>query len=304
MAAYYLIAIAAGIASGLLHLSMALGSFGGLILVYLSPLPLFAVGLSMGALAALIAGGVGAVLGTLVIGFSLGASYLVMFALPVALLCRQALLWRRDAAGNQLWYPLGHLATLLAGLAALGFLTAAAASAIFGDGLLAELEQLMRDLAKIMQVEEHTDRLVAMAPVVPPTICVSWMLLITLNGALAQGALQYFKRNVRPGADIAEIRLPFLLLPAFVAAVLLAFLGGMPGFVGKTLAAIGAVPYFLAGLGAIHAWVRNWPGRMFVLALIYVLTFLLVWPCLGPIGLGVWRQLSGLRSGGADQEEE
>lgn len=301
MARYILIAVAAGLLSGCLHLSLALGSMGGIILVYLTPVPLFIVGLSMGAQAALIAGGTGALVDILVDGPALGASYIAMFTIPVALLCRQALLWRQDSSGGQVWYPLGNLATLLAALAAAGFLLMTVVAALVGEGLLAELEQKMRDLAAAMQVKENVEQMVAMAPLVPPMICVSWMLMIIFNGALAQGTLQRFKRSIRPKADIAELSLPLPLLAVFVAAVALAFLPGTAGLIGKTLAAIGAVPYFLAGLGVIHGWVRAWPGRVFVLVPIYILTFLFVWPV---IGLGVWQQLSGSRSGGADREED
>ena len=48
MSSLPLAVIGAGLLSAGLHLAMALGSFGAVILAYLAPLPLFLVGLSLG----------------------------------------------------------------------------------------------------------------------------------------------------------------------------------------------------------------------------------------------------------------
>ena len=112
MTAYILIAVGAGIVSVLSLLALSFGLFEGMVFAYLTPLPLFLVGLSLGAPAAIIAGGVGTLLtssmGTLMGGPSsvpLGLCYLIAFAAPTVLLCRQSLLWRNDAKGQPVWYP-------------------------------------------------------------------------------------------------------------------------------------------------------------------------------------------------------
>ena len=134
-------------------------------------------------------------------------------------------------------------------------------------------------------------------------ICFSTMLMLVFNGSLAQGLLQRVNRNIRPGADIATLQLPLGLLPAMLVAVTLAFLPGTAGVIGKTLAAVGAVTYFLAGLGVIHAWVRNWSARGIVLPLVYVAVFFIgLW--LAVVGLGLWSQINGLRAASADRKEE
>ena len=61
-------AVGGGILSAMLFLSAAFGSPGALITTYLSPLPLFLVGLSLGATGSVVAGIVGAVGIVLVLG--------------------------------------------------------------------------------------------------------------------------------------------------------------------------------------------------------------------------------------------
>ena len=52
----YLIAIAAGLVSGLFQAAVVLPSFGALILAYSAPLPLFLVGLGLGLQGTVVAG--------------------------------------------------------------------------------------------------------------------------------------------------------------------------------------------------------------------------------------------------------
>src|SRR6267154_3869640 len=109
------VAIAGGLLAALFFLSVLTGSPGALILVYLVQLPLFGVGLSLGAKAVVIAGGA-ATLATAAAGGALsGLLFLLVEALPPALLVTQAL--RRHDTGEQtVWYPPGRLVLTLVGL--------------------------------------------------------------------------------------------------------------------------------------------------------------------------------------------
>lgn len=302
MAGYLLIAVGAGLASIALFLVSAVSLAAGVICFLITPLPLFLVGLSQGAVSALIAGVTAAAVGALYHpGF--GFNFLAIYAVPVFVLCRQALLWRQDADGSQAWYPLGRLATVLAGMTSLYTVVIFAASAVFADGVLVEMERALTDSARLMGLpDEHLPQVAALAADIPWKLAVVAMLLLTFNGALAQGLLSRFGRNVRPKADIAGLRLPPVMLAALLVSAAACFLPDTLGIMGKTLAAIVAVTYFLAGLGVIHAWVRNWSARDFILSLIYVAAFLLIWPAI--VGIGLWSQIQGLRRGGADRSEE
>lgn len=302
MAAYLLIAVVAGFTSVAMLFAGSLGLMLGMVCFVISPLPLFLVGLSQGATAALIAGGVGAVAGALFnVGF--GVNYLAFYMVPITILCRQALLWRHDANGDQVWYPLGRLAAILAGLAAIYTSAIFAGAALFADGVVTELERTLSVSARLMGVpDDQVGSFAALAPQVPMNVAVLAMLLLTFNGALAQGLLARFGRNIRPAADIAGLHPPAIMLAALAIALAACLLPDTAGILGKTLAAIVAVTYFLAGLGVIHAWVRNWSARGIVLPLTYVAAFLLIWPAI--IGVGLWSQIQRLRRGGADRSEE
>src|SRR5690606_35212433 len=119
------IAAAAGLLCGVLYAAMSIGSFGGVLFAYLSPLPLFAVGLSLGARAAAVAGAVAApVIGASVmfgggdtvtaVGLFLGTT-----VFPTWLIVRQALLNRQGPDGFE-YYPPGLMLAWLSALAAAG----------------------------------------------------------------------------------------------------------------------------------------------------------------------------------------
>lgn len=305
MTAFIGLAIAAGVLSIGPLLIFNIGHVGVLPLVMLTPLPLFAAGLSMGATAAVIASGTATLLATLFDPL-LGAVYLFQMALPAALMCRQALLWQQTPGGDVIWYPLGRLAMVLAGLIAVYVPIAFALAAMFGEGLLsmsgAFLEIVFsagQELTPAQRAELH-----AGAAMVPMAAATGIMLLMVFNGALAQGLLQRFGRNIRPQADITELQLPLIVLPFMVGSLLLAALPDTLGAIGKTLAAIGAVTYFLAGLGVIHAWMRPWSARGVLLPLAYAAIMIFNPLALPVIGLGLWAQISRLRRGGADRSEE
>src|SRR5713101_9787650 len=103
------VAVAGGSLGACLYLAVTLGTPGGLVLVYMTQLPLFIAGLWLGTGAAVLAG----LTGTLVLLAAsdlLGAAVFAgLNAVPVALLVRQALLARRDQSGTLVWYPLGLL---------------------------------------------------------------------------------------------------------------------------------------------------------------------------------------------------
>jgi hypothetical protein len=304
MATYYLIAIGAGVLSFLLQMSAALGSIGAMLLVFLTPLPLFMAGLSKGTLAAAIGGGVATLLGALTVGLPFALQYLVTMAAPVTLLCRNALLARPGPQGDLEWYPLGYLAVWLAGLAAFFFLAVVAYHHLAGSDLLTVLETTIRKAGPLMGVEAQIEMFVATVPYLPSALAVMWMLALTVNGALAQGLLLRFARNIRPHVDIAELLLPKFYFLAFGAAVALSLLDGYAGMIGKTLAAIAALPYFLQGLAAIHARIRNWTGRAFVLILLYGFILPVFWPTgLIIVGLGLFEHANRLSRTGRGNDD-
>jgi len=114
------VSVGCGAAAAALYLAVMLGSPGGLILVYLTQLPLFAAGLWLGFGAAAVAG-ITAMLALLAASDAIAAALFAgLNVVPVVILVRQALLARRQDDGTLQWYPPGLLAAWLTGMALAG----------------------------------------------------------------------------------------------------------------------------------------------------------------------------------------
>src|SRR6185437_16874583 len=101
------IAVGCGGVGAALYLAVLLGSPGGLILVYLTQLPLFLSGLWLGAGAAAVAGTTACLVLLATSDAVAMAVFAALNAAPVGLLVRQALLARRGDDGTLGWYPAG-----------------------------------------------------------------------------------------------------------------------------------------------------------------------------------------------------
>jgi hypothetical protein len=262
----------AGIASAVLVLTAASGPLG-ILLGYLAPLPLFFAGLTHGVTAVGIAGAVG----TLVSAFNgllAGGVYLATFAAPVALVVRQALLARpaheaateaginAEVSDDLEWYPVGRLVLWLVGWSLGLFGVALLLTADREGGLPGLLQPLLIPFLSAMQqgpgqvsgqvadLEAVAKRLATMMPAV---FGVSWLVMMTINGTLAQGLSVLLKQNRRPTPSYRALTLSRSLAVAMVAAlVAAAVLPGDVAFIGGTVAAILAFPFFLQGLAVVH----------------------------------------------------
>ncbi|MBL6954754.1 MAG: DUF2232 domain-containing protein [Alphaproteobacteria bacterium] len=296
MSQYILIAVSAGLVSGLLQGALVLPAAGGLLLAYIAPLPLFLVGLGMGLRAGVVAVLVAGAVSVLFAGPVFAATQAVVYGLPTIILCRQALLSRNDEHGQVQWYPPGHLMLWMSGIAIAGVVLAMAGMTLFGDGLMAYLKSVMEPFAAEFAIEEQREMLWALLDYLPAFFAASWTLGLLFNGTLAQGLLVRFGYNLRPTPELTDIRLPAAWIGVLLGALALSSLSGLIGVFGKTLAAIAIVPYFLLGLGVIHGFLRPWKGRMAILVLFYGLLFL--WPV--PVlvaGLGLLSAVLRLRGG-------
>ena len=218
----YLIAIAAGLVSGLFQAAVVLPSFGALILAYIAPLPLFLVGLGLG-----LQGTVVAVIVVGILSFPLaGPTYAIIqalvYGLPIIILCRQALLSRSNSHGQIIWYPGGMLLIWLAGIAMAGLLLAVVALGIFGDGLMRYSEGIIKPFAAQLPSSGQREMLLSLVNYLPACFAVSWTLGLLFNGVLAQGLLVRFGHNLRPSPILAKIELPAVWAGVLAVAVFLA----------------------------------------------------------------------------------
>jgi hypothetical protein len=301
-------ALLCGAAAAALFLSALTVSPGAAILVSLAPLPLFVAGLWLGAGAAALAGLVatGVVL-SVARDLSAPTFFAGLYAGPVVLLVRQALLARSDIGSALEWYPPGRLTAWLTGLG----LSAVAAALLWLGGpqalqplldqaLAPALAELIDTTAAQREILTHT-----LAEIVPGALAASWMTLLIVNGVLAQGVLVRFGRNWRPSPRLAALRLPLWVTVLLAAALLAAMRGGQTRVLGINAMLVLSIPFCLAGLGVLHALAGRLARPAIPLVAFYTLVGLFGWPLLLVALLGLLdvpidmrRRLAGPRSFG------
>lgn len=298
-----IIATLAGAVSGFLFVALIFGSAFGMLFINFTHLPLFLVGLSLGTVAAAVA----AITSTVVVGATIGLGsvipFAVAYAIPATLIVRQALLHRTASAGGGVeWYPAGRVLGMLVcyGLAtfAIVFVIMAGGEEGLVDVMRAALEETSALLFSALDAEQQLALVDHWSTALPGALITSWLIMLAVNAALAQGALTRLGRNRRPSLDLGRIELPIGFAFALVASgALWTFADGGAAFVGQTLTIAIATPYLFLGLAVVHQVSRPWPGRRFALLLFYLLLLLLLGlPGLVLVaGLGLTDQLFGLR---------
>jgi hypothetical protein len=295
-----LIAIGAGVASALAALAFLAGAPAALTLIYLAPLPLLLVGLSCGARAGLVAGITGLVLATILGGLIPAALYGLIHALPAAILTHLALTQRPAPAGTTEWYPIGAIVSWLVALAAACLVVAA----LIGWGSSEDLVKLVnRHLDEGLAViaakfgVANPDRLVAaMKSLFPGFVGTSWVAVTAANAALAQAILGRTGRAIRPKPAYAAFAVPDWMSWLLVGAAAIALIGrGDLEYIGRNLATVLALPYFLLGLVVIHTLVRRVAYSGALLVGFYVILMLSAWAALVVAGVGLIEQWIGLR---------
>ena len=272
-------AVGAGFVSALLYLSILAGSPGALILAYLSSLPLFAAGLSLGVAPLLVAAATVTVVTGIGDEFLSAAMYGGLTAGPVVWIVHLALL-SRQGSGTVEWYPSGRLITWLSALASGYFLIAVAAFSALEGGLRGHVERFLTTiLEKIsgrpwVELEGVHALMEVWEPLFPALVGVSWIIMLSLNGVLAQGLLVRFGRNLRPSPKMTVLQLPRPLALAFGAALLASLAPSLIGYAGTTISVYIMVPYLLLGLAVVHALVGKLPAAQIVLVIFYVVLVL------------------------------
>jgi hypothetical protein len=272
-----LAAAAAGACSALFALWAMRGLPLGGLLLWLTPLPIFAAGFGFGVRAAAYAGAISAAVVVLTSTMMGLAVHLGLFVVPAVLIVGFAM---RDAR-LALSIPLA----LLGVWPVLLLLLLAAFVPDLETAMREAVEQGLQRMGMPM-----ADAMVTQITQVKAAAAGSWLALLMLGNGWAGHRLASRWDLAPPPAPEAEaIRLPgwYLPLPALAALALLT-LGGLVALSAMLLL---LVPFFVMGVFAVHVMLRGRKSRPAYLAGFYVLMLLFL-QLMAPlmVGLGLFEQ--------------
>lgn len=287
------IGLVAGMAAALLFAGLVTQSPGAVVLALAAPVPIMIASLGWGSKAGFIAAAGSAVAIAAFMGSALsGVTMLFGSALPAAVLGHMAGLARpRDDVGGLDWYPLPRLLFALVGIAALtcvvlGVLLGYDAAGLEAAVAAALSSQPDSPLSDPQQIQNFVRLVVSAIPFVQPMLTV-----LTLVACLYISAaiVRLSGRLPRPKDDIpATAALPKGALPLFALGLAASFLPGMAGTLGAVLAGAFGTGFTLVGLAAMHRRTRTRPARGLILFSAYGAIFLLTFPLLAFLVLGVF----------------
>lgn len=294
---FWLMAVGAGLASAAVFLFGLTGSTSSIMLAYLSPLPLFAAALAAGGVTGIVAAVLGTVPVMVVAGPQVGLAYAALAAAPAALLGHLAMLSRSDEAGGIEWYPSSALAGWLCTVGLAGLVLLCGLLAGQPAGLSGTAGEMATEFASWLQVEDKKLFVGMLQPILPGITIASWMLLLVVNGVLAQGLLVALNRAARPSPDIGALTLPrWIAIAGALAALAVILFSGDYSYFARNMLIVIAVPYFLQGLSVVHVLARKLGGDNMVLAIFYVTLVVVGWGVAPVIVLlGLIEQIAGLR---------
>ncbi|WP_142848703.1 DUF2232 domain-containing protein [Telmatospirillum sp. J64-1] len=314
MTRFYGLSLAAGLLSALLFMTVVGNVALGPLLTYLAPLPLMAVGLSLGTTASLIAAGVGIAGSALATSGILAPVYAIGAALPAVIIVRQALLGRPTQDGGTEWYPPGLILGWLSAVAAILLLIGAAMAPAHDEGLRGAVHDLLTQALSAMAADVpegmRTQVVELWTPLFPALVGIAWLVGAAVNGAMAQALLVRSGHAIRTSPVWSEeLDLPDWVAGALVVTAIASLLtGGTLGYLAGNLAVLFAAPYVFVGLAVVHRAVRSKPNAKLLLALFYVVFIVASgWMVFVIAGLGLIRHWARLRrryAGGSGQEEK
>jgi hypothetical protein len=286
-------AIGAGLAAALLFAVIVKGTLLSVALSFLAPLPIVIVtlgwGLDMGALAVIVAGGVGA---GLVEPLS-GARFGVLIAFPawalgaLFLLRRDWLFARGAGPAERPWFPVGGIAAAAALFGALLGVEELAALIIsnggyeqgvaaFADQLVPRLTEFMKEDAPLPGGLSTRDLAELFVRLTPPVLATGTTLMFCVNLYAGARAVQLSQRLKRPWPDLPEsLILPPPLGIVLVLCAVLAFAShGTVAHVSWIFLGPLCCVYVLQGLAVVHALSRRLQARLPLLIIFYLVSWM------------------------------
>lgn len=289
------LALAAGLLSALLFLSLAKGIALGAVLSYVAPLPLLMAGLALGMGASVAAGLVALIAVGMVAGVFSALPFAIAAVLPALVVTNRALLWRNADDGTVHWYPPG---LVLAWLTAAGLALMLCGTALLAgrpEGIEGSVSKVLDEALSLVATQLPADQRAKVvgwwAPLFPAMIIGSWLIMAVANTCGAQGLLARSGHARRPSPAYRQLWLPDWPAAGLVAMAILAILvRGDVGYVAANAVAVLLIPFMFLGLAVIHRWASERPNAGIVLAATYGLLILAFgWAAAAVAGLGLVR---------------
>ncbi len=268
-----LVGIGAGIASGILALTIVTGQSLGAITLLLFPMPIAIAGLGWSRLTALLAVVVSAIILGLAAPPLLALAYALAVGVPFVVFCYFATLNRdiqlSDGQQSAEWYPIGRVVGAVAlwagGLSALilasveafeqGALRKAARQLV--DRLFDEVFKLPPDLAVQMTDARRNEVAGMVEQYFPFALASTWMLVGVVALYFAAVAVFRSDRLGRAWPDLSALLIPRELNLVFIAAAVGSFIEGPIGITAKCFIWSIATAYVLQGLAILHQTLRG-----------------------------------------------
>ncbi|MBL95938.1 MAG: hypothetical protein CFH06_01420 [Alphaproteobacteria bacterium MarineAlpha3_Bin5] len=291
------VSILAGLISSLALLSVLSGSILAFPIFYLAPVPIYFVGLTIGAKGLLVAGTSG-----LIVSFALGEiiatiPFLAACVLPAFIVCTCFLIQRPSSNSKSEWHAAGE---------AVAYLTALGGILLFVVCLIAEttkgfeplvvdhLSEALTSMVPNLPQNIHNTTIASLSPFFPGVAVASWIVMNIANAAIAQWASVRMKKNLRPTPSYSNVSMPQWLSTVFVGACILALLGPNNwGYLGNNLALVLAIPFFFVGLAVVHKFLGKQKHASTMIALFYVVLLVSSWASFLVAVLGIIEQWFG-----------
>ncbi|MBV9113716.1 MAG: DUF2232 domain-containing protein [Hyphomicrobiales bacterium] len=320
-----LMGVGAGLVSAVLFATVIRGSLAGVLLFYLTPLPIAIVSLGWKHRAGLVASTVGAFAVALLFRPLTGLLFAVSFSLPTWWLAFLSLLAREAPAGpgikegetKRQWYPLGALAIWSAGLsiiltfglaltlgpdysayrAAITELVQAAMRTGLADGI-DELSGLGANTLSVESVANFmANYFVPGVAAAASTLLALLILLVaaklvSLSGRLSRPLPQIAHEFVLPRATLFGLAGSFVLMP----------FGGWPRFVAIAIAGAVVILFAMQGLATAHVLIGRVAIRPLILGVGYTMILIAEpWTLISLALLGLADMVLSLRARSLDR---
>lgn len=293
-----LIAVGGGLVSAFFAMGYLTGRPSGVLFSLMSTLPLYITGLMYGLNGISIAGAVGLLVVGVAQGVTGGFVYAFNAPMPAGLVTYLALRSQIDPEGKAVWYPGGYIVSWLTVMFAAAFVVWAVFVADDGvaDTIRLTLDEAFSIMWPVFPENQRGQLSTVLSTVFPAAVAMVWIMTAVVSGSVAQKMLMRLKRNLRPMGSLAVLELPYWLTSVLVGASVLALIGsGDSEYIGTNLTMVLTIPYVFLGLAVVHMYSRRVSHPRMLLTAFYIVVFVLGWPIILLVGVGLIEQWVGLR---------